>query len=286
VIGFAIFFLHAMGQQNFKWNPSASEFVVVVLSWLGTVSLPLSFWQLSRGGARRLGTGFIAMLFFVGLGMALWETRRLKQVVRQKQAEQQASIETVKIAKEKARLEAPLGVPPSGSSQAQADYAQAVVALGALEGFGEALEQALTFSNRATALNASKPFLEQLHLLNTHLHGSGLEMPTNVVALFNQAHQAIQAGDMNEARTLHEAAMAAADAFERTVPGGSYPDRLLALAQEKNQPTPEAARLAAQQARLKELLTHYTEYHPEVIRCRQQIESLEAEQAAQALNRK
>src|SRR5690606_39009520 len=29
VMGFAIFFLHAMGQQSFKWNPSLSEFVVV-----------------------------------------------------------------------------------------------------------------------------------------------------------------------------------------------------------------------------------------------------------------
>lgn len=96
VMGFAIFFLHAMGQQSFKWNPSLSEFVVVALSWLGTVLLPLSFWRLSRGVARQLGMALLTMLFVAGLGVAAWETHRLKQVARQRRATQQAAIESLR----------------------------------------------------------------------------------------------------------------------------------------------------------------------------------------------
>jgi serine/threonine protein kinase/capsular polysaccharide biosynthesis protein len=100
VMGFAIFFLHAMGQQSFKWNPSMSEFVVVVLSWLGTLLLPVSFWRLSQGGARKLGMTLIALLFFAGLGLAVWETSRLKQVAQQLRNKQRANVEeTEKVAK-------------------------------------------------------------------------------------------------------------------------------------------------------------------------------------------
>ncbi|HEX5218667.1 MAG TPA: protein kinase, partial [Verrucomicrobiae bacterium] len=104
VMGFAIFFLHAMGQERFNWNPSMSEFVVVALSWLGAVLLPLSFWQLSRGMARQLGMALLTMLFVAGLGIAAWETHRLKQVARQARAKQQPSVEeTDRIAKEATR---------------------------------------------------------------------------------------------------------------------------------------------------------------------------------------
>ncbi|HKI69142.1 MAG TPA: hypothetical protein VKA67_06105, partial [Verrucomicrobiae bacterium] len=113
------------------------------------------------------------------------------------------------------------------------DYTQAIAALGAMSGFGDALEHALDNGDGAAAQKAIGPFLTQLRSLNSLLRGTEMELPTNLVSLYMQAGEAIQAGDMTLGKSLYTAASNAGDAWENTIPGGSYGDRLLALSRQQ-----------------------------------------------------
>ncbi len=126
------------------------------------------------------------------------------------------------------------------SSTNQPDYAQAVAALGAMDGLGDTLDKALAQKDQATAQTTSELFLEQLRSLNRYLRGTDMELPANVISLYTRAHGAIKAGDLSLGKDLYKAATHAADAFDQSVPGSSYSERLSALAgQQRNASQPQ-----------------------------------------------
>ena len=122
----------------------------------------------------------------------------------------------------------------------QPNYVQAVAALGAMDGLGDTLDKALAQKDQAAAQTTSELFLEQLHSLNRYLRGTDLELPANVTSLYTRANDAIKAGDLNLGKNLYTAATHAADAFDQTIQGGSYSERLSALAgQQRNAGQPQ-----------------------------------------------
>jgi hypothetical protein len=67
ILALVIYFVFAMTQERGGWHPGAGEFVVIALSWLGTVLLPVSGWRLSGRRTRWVGLGFVFLILLAGI---------------------------------------------------------------------------------------------------------------------------------------------------------------------------------------------------------------------------
>ena len=93
IFGVGLYFVFAMTQERGGWNPGPAEFILVALAWLGTVLLPVSGWHLSRGKARWIGLGFVALLLLAAVpitAILTWQAAAKAEQNRAHQAAQEA----------------------------------------------------------------------------------------------------------------------------------------------------------------------------------------------------
>jgi tRNA A-37 threonylcarbamoyl transferase component Bud32 len=86
-VGFAAFFVNAMVQQQFKWNPAPDEAVIVPLIWLGAVLLPICGWRLARGTGRTLGALAVGLVVCVVVMMCVYELQHSQRRMHEAEAE-------------------------------------------------------------------------------------------------------------------------------------------------------------------------------------------------------
>ncbi|TWU39598.1 serine/threonine-protein kinase [Novipirellula artificiosorum] len=102
---FGIFFFQAFLDDP-QWNPILAEAIIVILSWFGTITLPVSSWWLFRNGgpffdghlssrkasSHRQGmtaAGTVCLLFAIALpiaGFRMHDTEQTRQLIEQSQA--------------------------------------------------------------------------------------------------------------------------------------------------------------------------------------------------------